>query len=272
MENKLTLDRGTPLEGSTLGHESIDGKEMTRRVLFLHGILGRGSNWRSIARKLVQARPDWGALLVDLRMHGTSLNLAPPHTLQQCAKDLLGVPNDPPVAAVIGHSFGGKVALAYARLRGDLTATYLIDSSPSPGARTGTVAQVLDALNAGEEWFADRSLFVASLTAKGIAEPIARWLAMSLVREGEQLRFGPDLAAIEALLEDYWRTDAWGVVEAPDSGVHMVIGGDSDVFSDADIQRARDSANVHTIEGAGHWVHVDAPKQLLKILANGLPR
>ena len=31
----------------------------------LHGIFGAGKNWGSVARRLVAARPDWGALLVD---------------------------------------------------------------------------------------------------------------------------------------------------------------------------------------------------------------
>ena len=41
-------------------------------LLFLHGILGSGANWRSFARKILEPRPHWGALLVDLRMHGQS--------------------------------------------------------------------------------------------------------------------------------------------------------------------------------------------------------
>ena len=34
-------------------------------MLFLHGILGSGANWRSFARALVKERPEWGAVLVD---------------------------------------------------------------------------------------------------------------------------------------------------------------------------------------------------------------
>ena len=41
-------------------------------IVFLHGVLGRGANWQGFARKLVTARPELGALLVDLRAHGES--------------------------------------------------------------------------------------------------------------------------------------------------------------------------------------------------------
>lgn len=44
-----------------------------RYMLFLHGILGTRANWRGIARRFVDARPGWGAVLVDLREHGESL-------------------------------------------------------------------------------------------------------------------------------------------------------------------------------------------------------
>ena len=42
------------------------GQTPDRWMLFLHGILGSGANWRTVARKIVAARPQWGAVLVDL--------------------------------------------------------------------------------------------------------------------------------------------------------------------------------------------------------------
>src|ERR1700679_538748 len=91
------------------------GAEPSRWMLVLHGILGSGANFRSFARRLAAARPDWGFVLVDLRMHGQSQEAPPPHTLAAAAEDLvrLGVELALPIAGVMGHSFGGKVALAY---------------------------------------------------------------------------------------------------------------------------------------------------------------
>src|SRR5690606_3974496 len=99
-----------------------DGRD-GRRLYVLHGFFGQGRNWSSFARRLVELRPDWVVVLVDLRLHGDSLDLPGPHTLAAAAEDLVGLheaaaagagnASDPPEAgsarpALLGHSFGGK--------------------------------------------------------------------------------------------------------------------------------------------------------------------
>ena len=56
----------------TLAHTRVTAAGATpeRWLLVLHGIYGSGRNWGSIARRLVDARPEWGVLLVDLRLLG----------------------------------------------------------------------------------------------------------------------------------------------------------------------------------------------------------
>ncbi|QQR89912.1 MAG: hypothetical protein IPJ88_17365 [Myxococcales bacterium] len=78
---------------NSLGFSAISpfSEEPKRWMLFIHGILGRRANWRGIAKRFVQQRPDWGALLVDLRMHGDSVAFEPPHTLEAAAEDLVAL-------------------------------------------------------------------------------------------------------------------------------------------------------------------------------------
>ena len=56
-----------------LAHEVLDppaGATPRGAFLFLHGILGRGRNWRSIARRFGEERPAWvDALIEDLYQH-----------------------------------------------------------------------------------------------------------------------------------------------------------------------------------------------------------
>ena len=105
-----------------------------RTMLFLHGILGTRANWRGIARRFVEGRPGWGAVIVDLREHGDSLGEPAPHTLAAAANDVCELEQhlELPVGGALGHSFGGKVVLEWLRSR-DAVATeaWVIDASPS---------------------------------------------------------------------------------------------------------------------------------------------
>jgi pimeloyl-ACP methyl ester carboxylesterase len=261
---------------STVTREGAPPPE--RWVLFLHGILGSGPNWRSFARRWVEARPGWGAALPDLRLHGASLGLPPPHTVQRAAEDLLQLPLDGPVEAVVGHSFGGKVALAYVdRRRGELERAVLLDSTPGPRLDhrgSESTLQVLDFM-ARVKPVAARADFVAQAVAAGIAPGIAQWLAMNLERRGDALAVKLDLPAVRALLDDYFRLDLWEVLERPPGRVRfdVVLGGRSGVFDAADRARlealaAREPARVklEVLPDAGHWVHVDDPEGVARVL------
>jgi esterase len=100
-----------------LNHSRVTAPDSTpeRWLLVLHGIYGTGRNWGTIAKRLAEERPGWGVLLVDLRLHGGSTGFEPPHTLGAAADDVdrLVEHLDFHAAAVMGHSFGGKVALLY---------------------------------------------------------------------------------------------------------------------------------------------------------------
>jgi len=252
-----------------------------RAMLFLHGILGTKSNWRAIARKFVEARPTWSAVLVDLREHGGSLGLDRPHTLRAAAEDLTELEQElpHPVGGAVGHSFGGKVVLEWLRSRqGQPTEAWLIDSSPSPSdadrdaTATEAVIRTLEALP--RKW-ASREAFIAAVIEAGQPEAIAAWLAMNLQRTEDGARvFGPDLTVIRELIADYAQAECWDIVEGlpADSTLDVVIGDDSSVFSRLDRDRIEELAHrkpnvsVHLVEGAGHWVHVDAPEALVALL------
>ena len=103
-----------------------------RVVVSLHGIMGQGRNWMTAARQLVKRQPNHKVLLVDLRGHGANATIAGPHTVAAAARDVAETikhacgpdaptPSEPTALLadgtaplVLGHSFGGKVGLAYA--------------------------------------------------------------------------------------------------------------------------------------------------------------
>jgi pimeloyl-ACP methyl ester carboxylesterase len=262
-----------------LAHQIVTAPSSTpsRFMLFLHGILGSGPNWRTFAKQIVAARPEWGAVLVDLRLHGESQEgFAPPHTLAAAGRDVeeLITSLEGPVRGVLGHSFGGKVALELARQReGDLDQLFVIDSTPSarPDAKGSESTQhIVDLLTELPTEFPDRPAFTAWMEKQGVSRPTAMWLAMNVrpLPNTTRFTFRIDIAGIRELLADYFAVDLWGVLEDPPGAgtmeSHLIVGGKSGIVDAAD--RARVShcpkTTLDVIPEADHWVHVDAPDEL----------
>lgn len=264
----------------TLAHQQVRPSEGTpeRWIWFLHGIFGAGRNWRSVARRLVEARPGWGAVLVDLRLHGGSQDFPPPHTLAACAGDLEGLARRLSLPDVVsGHSFGGKVALEYARRGPDgLRQVWVVDSTPSARRPGGDAVRMLRALEALPGPFGSRDEAVKALADRGFPREVGRWMATNLEAGEEGHRWRLDPEGLEALLEDFFRTDLWSVVEAPPGGteLHFVKAEDSAAMSSEDCRRveaaADDRVRLHRLPG-GHWLNVSNPDGLLRLLEGRLP-
>ena len=262
-----------------LNYDVVDEGEPQHWALMLHGIYGQGRNWASVARRLARARPEWGVALVDLRMHGASQGFAPPHTIEAAAADLdtvaTGLGAAP--AAVIGHSFGGKVALARAAQAPDgLRQVWLIDSTPEARPPSGSAWEMLQVVRSLPDVFPTRNDLVAALERGGVATPVAQWMATNLESTPEGYRWRFDLDAIEALLHSFFEADLWSVVEQPpgDIEIHLVKATESSVLSGQALERAQAAASngrtfLHELAG-GHWLNADNPDGVVALLAEGL--
>jgi len=268
---------------------TADASDLRRTIVLLHGIYGRGRNWAAVARSLTARRPEWAAALVDLRLHGASPAFEPPHTVAACAADVgdrLARADDwpAPVAAVVGHSFGGKVALslladgAAAPPSQSLSQVWIVDSTPAASEPAGTAWRMLDLVRALPQRVAKRADAIDGLTAGGIAPDVAAWMASNLRREGDGLVWALDWDAMEALLRDFFARDLWPIVEAPPSGValHFIKATESSRLSEdacarlETIGRATGRVHLHRVEG-GHWIHADNPTVVTALLADTLP-
>lgn len=246
--------------------------------MMTHGIYGAGSNWRGIARKLTDRRPEWGVVLVDLRQHGRSDPGEPPHTLAACADDVAALARElGAITALAGHSFGGKVMLA-ARSRVAVRQTWILDASPSarPDAMSdpnNSVLRVLALMERLPRTWARRDDFVAAVIADGHDTGLAQWLAMNVVPGADgTLSLRLDLAALREMLADYFRQDLWDALARPDGDVEVVVAERSSTLSPDDrdrLARAAPHVHVHPVD-AGHWLHIEAPAQVVEVFATHL--
>ena len=245
----------------------------------LHGIYGRGRNWGAIARPLAARRDDWASLLIDLRLHGDSPAFAAPHTVETAAGDVLDLERHghPAPRAILGHSFGGKVALSFAA-RSDVRPlqVWVIDSTPEARPPDGNAWQILREL---PQAFASRQEAIDGMQALGVSAAVAAWMATNLASDGGTYRWRIDLDAMEAMLRDFFRVDLWDVGQAPATGIEIVFvkATVSTTLSEDACTRieaaGRATGRVHLVRVAGgHWLNTDNPEAVLSLIAPRLPR
>jgi lipase len=122
-------------------HTHRFGPSEPARALLLHGLTGYGGRWASLASAHL---PEVGILAPDLLGHGRS-SWDAPWTLEANATALAALIDAEvggPVV-VVGHSFGGAVALNLAAARPDLvSALVLLD--PAVGLDGGWMREIAD--------------------------------------------------------------------------------------------------------------------------------
>ena len=72
-----------------LSYVELGHAQRTRVIVFLHGIMGNKKNWLNFAKLWLASRPDWTAIIFDLRNHGESLKHQFPLTIEACAQDIV---------------------------------------------------------------------------------------------------------------------------------------------------------------------------------------
>lgn len=244
--------------------------ETGARVVFLHGLFGRGRNFTTIARGL---EPEFRSLLVDLPNHGRS-GWTEDFSYEQTADlvaDLLrnGFAADGPVH-VVGHSMGGKVAMVLALRHPELVdRLVVVDISPVGGGDQGEFEHLLDSLAA---------LDLSTLSARSEADerlrgPIAsarvRGFLLQNLRSGQNglhWQANLDLLRRELPAIGGFPGDLDGTFERP---VLWVAGERSPYVRpehEAAMRRLFPRTTLVTVKGTGHWVHSEQPETFVSVL------
>lgn len=266
-----------------LHHRRIEPEGASATAFVLHGALGSGQNFTRFIQRLSLERPEYRYVLVDLRHHGQSAGAPPPNTLAACAADLsalAGALGEPP-RAVIGHSFGGKVAIEYARQgAAGLEQVWVLDSVPGAqaGAEDSEISRVTRAVRAVPMPAASRREVITHLVdVSGLSNGLAEWMGTNLRRVDDRYEWMMDLGGIEELMQDYFRADLWAYLAEPKSSpeLRVVVAERSDRWTPELRERARSlppSARViyHELPRSGHWVHVDNPGGLIELMREHL--
>lgn len=279
-----------------LAHEYAGSADATGgTAVILHGILGSGQNLRTLGRKIAQS-VDAQCLLVDLRAHGDSPALSAPHTLSACAADVRRLLQhlDVEPSVVVGHSFGGKVALELLRQSRDtpLSSCWVLDSHPGTldmsdvagDEDPNSVVHVIHALRGLERRFDSKEELMGRLAEVGLSPAIQTWMTTNVKRDSsagsEQVSYvwKFDIEVIVELMQSYGSTDVWPWLANPgvDTEINLVRATRNRLWDHEENVRGAATAlaqnpqfRIHDID-AGHWLHAERPNDVVKLMLPSL--
>jgi esterase len=240
-------------------------------LVILHGLFGSGRNWLQLANVLAQTHRVY---LPDARNHGASA-WSETMSYTDMALDMLAFIEREELQrpVVIGHSMGGKTAMALALQHPEvISGLAVIDIAPeryadqfSPYVSAMRGLDVAAASSRNEV----RQALAQSL---GGTAPVD-FLMQNLRRHDERFDWRLNLLAVAMCMPDLCAFPDPLLQRCYQGQALFVTGADSDyvgIESHAGIQRLFPRARLEHIDGAGHWVHSDRPAALLRVLQGWL--
>lgn len=230
-------------------------------AVLIHGLFGNLDNLGVLARDL---KPDHPVLQVDLRNHGLSPR-SPEMNYPAMAQDLLELFDDLDIgkALVIGHSMGGKAAMALTAIAPErIEKLVSIDVAPVDYALRRH-DKIFAAINAVTEAGLTQRSAAAALMRESLAEEGVIQFLLKSFHEGEW-RFN-----VPVLLDQYENIVGWQEVPAWPHPALFIRGELSPYIQDkfrGDIARQFPQARAHVVAGSGHWVHAEKPEAVLRAI------
>lgn len=244
-------------------YSKIEGEG--KPFLVIHGFLGMSDNWKSFGTAF--ATLGFQMHLLDMRNHGRSFH-SMDFSYEIMANDVKEYceANQLQDIVLLGHSMGGKIAMVFASKYPDLVERLIIvDIAPKYyPPHHQDVMQALNAVHFTEGMSRNE---VEEIISTYVKEPgVVQFLMKNVHRVSPTLLgFRFNLAAFNANedqigqpLPEHARFDKPTLFIKGELSKYIMQN------DEMNIKKHFSKANVHTIAGAGHWVHADKPVELFE--------
>lgn len=233
-----------------------------RPLIIIHGLFGSSDNWRGIAKQLAtQAQ----VIRLDLPNHGQS-----PHSndisYDLMANDVAELMADLNLQQVdvIGHSIGGKVAMALAaRYPEKVRRLVVVDMAPK--AYPDRHKDIFEALLALElSQFSKRSEVDVALANTIADKAIRQFLLMNLALSDGKLQWRINLQGLSDHYSQLLEPVCEGqVIEQPALFLRGSLSNYIEQGDEVMIKQTFPNSDTTIVEQAGHWIHAERPDLFL---------
>ncbi|MBA1146795.1 alpha/beta fold hydrolase [Ectothiorhodospiraceae bacterium WFHF3C12] len=240
-------------------------------LILLHGLYGSGQNWGRHARRLAER---YRVVTPDLRNHGGSPHVSE-MTYRAMAADVLALMDRLEIdrATLVGHSMGGKAAMATA-LEAPERVRRFCAADIAPVAYSHGHDRIIEALQAVDTTSLSSRQDADDALADRIEEGMVRQFLLTNLERGEGgYRWRIPLDILAGALADI---EGWPEYQNTFDGPALFLyGGQSDYMDASGKKAARahfPAARLACIKSAGHWLHVEAADTFAEILDTWLAR
>lgn len=248
-------------------HYRVEGQG--KAIVLIHGLFGSLDNLGLLARSL---KDNSKVISVDLRNHGKSAH-TDTFTYQDMANDVLAVIDELNIEqfSVIGHSMGGKVAMALSEVATTrLDHLVVLDMAP-----VHYHVHRHENVFAGLREVAKHTVYKRSeadvYLAKHVLEPgVRQFLLKSFAKDGDDYNWRFN---VEGLIANYATIMGWNDV-LPFVGKTLFIKGQESEYI---LPEHREKialqfpyAKAHMVANTGHWLHAEKPETVNRIILSFL--
>jgi 2-succinyl-6-hydroxy-2,4-cyclohexadiene-1-carboxylate synthase len=259
-------------------HDEFVGNPAHPPIVFLHGFLGRGNDFREIAQRLSDR---YSSLLIDLPGHGQSLLPdARAYTMTATANLIIDRINQRQLAPVYlyGYSMGGRLAL-YLAINYPTYFRHTMLESASPGCRTELERQQRQQ---ADLILADR---LAQTTAADFSDFLQYWYNQPLF---QSLQPHPNFATLyDQRLQNHsqflakslrgmgtgFQPSLWDDLATHDRPLHLLAGELDQKFTGVQtaMQAIAPLVTGSVIQQTGHNIHWENPGAVIREIASFFP-
>lgn len=259
-------------------HYQIYGQQGAKKLVFLHGLMGAGANWRRIVKPF---EDDFEILCFDQRGHGRSFQPISGYTPQDYAEDLhfiLEELNWSDPIHLVGHSMGGRNAVMFANEYPERLEKLVIEDI-GPEANLSGLERIRGYLEAIPVPFSTKASAKSYLNHEFIeylgglnpqTKTLSQYFYTNLTQKDDGTvgwrfsRSGIIESMESARYIDWW--EIWKNIEVP---TLVVRGERSEELTPEElnsIAEMGENFKTETILSSGHWVHFEQPDRFIQVL------
>jgi esterase len=239
------------------------GQETNPKLVLLHGLMGYGQNWRTIARAF---ESDFHILTFDQRGHGKSFHPENEYSPKNYAEDLNKILQELGWSEILlmGHSMGGRNAMYFTHLFPKMVKALIVEDI-GPESSADSIHSLEAIIESVEVPYPSKQAAKNDLLAKH-SPTLANFLLSSLEeKDGQWVWRLSKRGILQSLYagreQNHWKE--WQSIQVPT----LVIRGESskDLTSTTFQKMLTTNPQASGIEipKAGHWVHFEQPQAVV---------